>query len=147
MFHVCRSQLLMPYMHSSASASPAVSSRPTFSCVRCADRKVKCDRLLPCSACVRHKAECIFRPPRPPRRRPKQTADQNIQSRLRHYEALLKDNGINPNTASQDESETTRTTSEYEAAHTPASSLKDNLDSVPKAQLLHDRERSKIVDK
>lgn len=44
-------------------------TRPSCSCIRCADRKVKCDRQIPCGACIKHEAECIYDPTQPPRKR------------------------------------------------------------------------------
>ena len=82
-----------------ATAPPQVAVAPgkkhTFACVRCSDRKVKCDRQDPCNACVRHNAPCIFRQPKPPRRRRAAFKDEPADV-LKRYEALLRANGIDP---------------------------------------------------
>ncbi|KAB5559631.1 fungal-specific transcription factor domain-containing protein [Coniochaeta sp. 2T2.1] len=82
------------------SAIPALQpnglSRPTFACIRCAERKVKCDRQRPCSACVNHKVDCVFQPPRPPRKRHNHAREQILSDRLKYYEALLQQQGIDP---------------------------------------------------
>lgn len=65
-----------------------------FTCIRCFERKVKCDKLNPCSNCTRSKAECVFRVPPPARRRKKQTPEAQLLERLKKYEELLRSNGI-----------------------------------------------------
>lgn len=72
------------------------SSRPTFSCIRCIDRKVKCDRQQPCTACSKHKVECVFNPVTPSRKRQKRAKDQVLEDRLHRYETLLAKQGIGP---------------------------------------------------
>ncbi|KIX08632.1 uncharacterized protein Z518_03289 [Rhinocladiella mackenziei CBS 650.93] len=64
------------------------------SCVRCAERKVKCDRRQPCDACMRHNVECIFRELPPPRRRKKPTKEEILIARLKLYESILQEKGI-----------------------------------------------------
>ncbi|KIV95466.1 hypothetical protein PV10_03120 [Exophiala mesophila] len=70
-----------------------VRSKP-FSCLRCFERKVKCDKQSPCSNCTRSKAECTFRIPPPSRRRKKKPAEEALLERLKQYEALLQSKGI-----------------------------------------------------
>jgi hypothetical protein len=84
-------------MATTAPTSSTASSRPTYSCIRCAERKVKCDRQRPCSACIKHNVECVRNPSRPPQRRPKRVKDQVLIDRIRLYETLLQHNGIDPN--------------------------------------------------
>jgi len=67
---------------------------PTLACLRCAERKVKCDRQTPCNSCVRHDVECVYRPPKKPGRRKRAVIDEQILERLRSYETLLLVNGI-----------------------------------------------------
>ncbi len=96
----------------SGTALPAASgSAPApkrRSCVTCRSRKVKCDKLSPCSNCRRAKIACIFpsgdRPPRWARRLERQNQEQQpnasqessegvgqVMERLRNLEALVKD--------------------------------------------------------
>ncbi|KAF2492577.1 hypothetical protein BU16DRAFT_513756 [Lophium mytilinum] len=84
-------------METLASVSSTAPSRPTFSCIRCADRKVKCDRQIPCSACVKHKVDCVYNHSQPPRKRRRRINDQILTDRLKHYEALLQAQGIDLN--------------------------------------------------
>jgi hypothetical protein len=65
-----------------------------FTCIRCFERKVKCDKLDPCSNCVKSKVECVFRVPPTPRRRKKRPPEAALLARLKRYEELLKSNGI-----------------------------------------------------
>ncbi|EXJ54503.1 hypothetical protein A1O7_09843 [Cladophialophora yegresii CBS 114405] len=72
-----------------------------FSCIRCFERKVKCDKQSPCSNCVKSNIECIFRVPPAPRRRRKRTQEDLLLARLKKCEELLKSKGIdidNPDT-------------------------------------------------
>jgi Fungal Zn(2)-Cys(6) binuclear cluster domain len=82
------------------SSNPPTKLPKAYSCVRCFKRKVKCDKHHPCAACLRAKAECIFRIPAPPRRRHPRTTDEAVLTRLKHYEDLLRENGIEFNSPS-----------------------------------------------
>ena len=84
-------------MATAISQASNMPSRPTFSCIRCADRKVKCDRQNPCSACVKHNAECVFNLSQPPRKRRKGVKEQILTERLKQYEMLLQEQGIDTN--------------------------------------------------
>lgn len=72
-------------------------SPKTFSCVRCFERKVKCDKQSPCSNCMKSKAECNFRIPPPSRRRRKKPHDEVLLARLKHCEDLLRSKGVDIN--------------------------------------------------
>lgn len=73
--------------------------RTSFACVRCSERKVKCDKQTPCTTCARHKIQCIYRAPKPSRRRRNRTKETSVEERLKHYETLLQENGIDPGQA------------------------------------------------
>ncbi|KAI1103186.1 mitogen-activated protein kinase [Jackrogersella minutella] len=131
-----------------ASSSSSVSNRPTFACVRCAERKVKCDRERPCSACVNHKVECVFRPPRPPRKR-----HQVLTDRLRHYETLLQEQGIDPRKlpytpSSESEHNSSQAATvvpeEFRLQTSPVES--EASGNVSKTQLIHGQGRYMFVD-
>lgn len=56
---------------------------------------VKCDRQKPCSACIKHSVDCIFNPVQPPKKKKKKRVKVNVLTdRLRQYEALLQEQGI-----------------------------------------------------
>lgn len=63
-------------------------------CIRCAKRKVRCDRQDPCKACVRHKVDCIYEDPQATRKRRKLTKDDVLIDRLKFYENLLRERGV-----------------------------------------------------
>jgi hypothetical protein len=84
-------------MEGPSSTSPqGVTLRPSYSCTRCSARKVRCDRQRPCGACTRHEVECVFKPPQAPGEKRKRAASpgQDLVSRLKHYERLLQERGI-----------------------------------------------------
>lgn len=65
-----------------------------FSCIRCFERKVKCDKENPCSNCVKSRVECVFRTPPAPRRRKKRPQEEILLARLKQCEDLLRSKGI-----------------------------------------------------
>jgi hypothetical protein len=79
-----------------STTSPTDEQRPAkaFSCIRCFERKVKCDKQSPCSNCVKARIECVFRVPPVARRRKKRTNEEILLARLRKCEELLKSKGI-----------------------------------------------------
>ena len=138
-----------------ASSSPSMPSRPTYSCIRCANRKVKCDRQRPCSACVKHNVDCIFNPSQPPQKRHRRVKDQILTDRLRHYEALLRESGIDPSTLPDTPESQPRRGSSHTAAavpeelqlQTPSSIGSEPSQPVNKPQVVHGQGRSQFVDK
>lgn len=79
---------------SAAVSSSRTPARLTYACVRCADRKVKCNRERPCSTCVKHNVECVYNASTQPRKRHKRVKVQALADRLKQYEALLQEKGI-----------------------------------------------------
>lgn len=139
-----------------ATSSSGLSSRPTQACVRCSDRKVKCDRQKPCSACVKHNAECVFVPLRPPRKRHRRV--EILTDRLKQYQALLQEKGIDtaklpdiPELQSRPKSGTPIATNAADTEelqlHTPTSIQSEPGGSVHKTQMVHGQGRSKFVEK
>ena len=132
-----------------------MTSRPTLSCIRCADRKVKCDRQKPCGACVRHNVECVFKSTHPSRKRHRRNQDLVLADRLRQYEALLQEHGIDPIKVQATPAFDPNSNSNYRAAEeTPSPSQLQTLSiesdagrPINKTQILHDHERFQFVDK
>ena len=139
-----------------ASPFSSMTSRPTHSCIRCADRKVKCDRQKPCGACVRHNVECLFSSSQPSRRSHRRNQDQVLVDRLRQYEDLLREHGID-STKVRDtpKSDSSRNSNhrvaedvpEVSQMQTPSSIRSDTGQRVNKTQILHDKGRFQFVDK
>lgn len=104
---------------STPSSTPVTSKKPekAYSCVRCFDRKVKCNKQIPCTACTKAGVECIFRQPAPPRRRKKRTQEELLLARLRKYEDLLKSHGISPDSTSDQGLDATYESYRDEAHH------------------------------
>ena len=84
-----------------AQADLTIKSRSSaaqvrLSCEECRHRKVKCDKLNPCSGCVRHGFACHLvesaRPPQDLRKPPKQAtaSDTELADRVANLEQLLK---------------------------------------------------------
>lgn len=64
------------------------------SCVLCQKRKVRCDQQKPCSNCIRAQVECKVVAPQPARRRKKKSHERDLIERLKKYEALMTQHGI-----------------------------------------------------
>lgn len=64
-------------------------------CVRCQNRKVKCDKLTPrCTKCIKASVECEYRAPAPPRRGKRKLSEDDLHSRLRYMEAVMRRHGM-----------------------------------------------------
>lgn len=72
------------------------------SCVLCQQRKVRCDKNKPCANCVKAGVECRVIPPQPPRRRKKRLQEKDLIDRLKKYESLLSENGVQFDAITQD---------------------------------------------
>ncbi|PLN76745.1 hypothetical protein BDW42DRAFT_15824 [Aspergillus taichungensis] len=57
-----------------AAGPPLANGLQPLSCFRCAHRKVRCDRVVPCSNCIRHDAVCDFPQPRTEKRQRRKMA-------------------------------------------------------------------------
>jgi len=78
------------------SESSGIAKRRVYSCIRCADRKVKCDRQTPCSNCNKHGVDCVHVPSDLTLKRKKRIKVQILNDRLKYYETLLQEQGIDP---------------------------------------------------
>ena len=153
-FRYCRI-IYLDFMATAATPSPSKPSRPTYSCIRCADRKVKCDQQRPCTACVKHNADCVFNLSRPPKRRPKRVKDQILEDRLKLYEALLQERGIDPSKLPatpkpeppRRSSHTVAVLPQEPRLQTPSSVEAEPSPCFDKAQVVHGQGRPKFVEK
>lgn len=66
----------------------------SFSCLTCRQRKVKCDRLAPCTQCARSARTCSFVPPVRGKPRGRKTKKEGLHAKLRRYEELLRSCGV-----------------------------------------------------
>lgn len=84
---------------SSSRSSPDASHRGMrgYACVPCAKRKVRCDRLQPCTNCQKRPGdECVYLAPLPRRRGPKVSADAATLERLNKLENMVRVMGGDP---------------------------------------------------
>lgn len=87
-----------PTPTSPAVQTPAAQAHPhshSHACVLCARRKVKCDKVDPCTNCRKAGVPCAYASPVPQPRRPrKRAADAELLARLARYEDLMRQNGV-----------------------------------------------------
>lgn len=79
------------------SSSSGLERRPSTSleisrnsCVQCRLRKVRCDRLQPCSTCLRNNIQCVFQEGRRRRRRVPPTLTTDIVARIERLEEKIE---------------------------------------------------------
>lgn len=81
----------------SAATAPNPPIQKSYSCVLCAQRKVKCDKAPGgCLNCTKARVPCVYKAPPPPRRRKKGVREIDVHTRLRLYEDTLRKLGIDP---------------------------------------------------
>ena len=76
----------------SAQAHQSSKSQRILACILCQQRKIKCDRRFPCANCIKYKAQCI--PATQSRRRRRRFPEKELLDRLRRYEDLMRQNGV-----------------------------------------------------
>jgi len=64
-----------------------------FSCLPCRQRKIRCDKLQPCTHCVKATRACEYTLPVRGKRRKLKPPKETLQARLARYESLLKSYG------------------------------------------------------
>lgn len=130
---------------SSSSISPA---KPAFACIRCSERKVRCDKEDPCNACVRHKVQCVFRQADPSRKKRKIVSDQSV------IETLLREKGIDPHQlvgpSDEDRMREIRRSAALDTVWqlpTPATAVSGPQATIFKPRLIHGQRGTELVDK
>lgn len=81
-----------------SSSGPQLNKR---SCSRCSQRKVRCDKVYPCSACVKAEVECTFPGPKRARRTLNRPPVSELLTRLKLLEeevGQLRSTRRNPDT-------------------------------------------------
>ena len=73
--------------------SQSSKSQRMLSCSTCQQRKVKCDKNIPCANCVKSQRQCIPAT-QAPRRRKLRFPERALLERLNKYEDLLRQNKI-----------------------------------------------------
>ncbi|KAF2466207.1 uncharacterized protein BDR25DRAFT_269406 [Lindgomyces ingoldianus] len=82
-----------------SQSTPFSSSQPSkpqrvLACVRCQQRKIKCDRRFPCANCNTSHAQCVPATLAPRGRRRRRLPERELLERLRKYEDLLHQNNV-----------------------------------------------------
>lgn len=80
-------------MSSEQTVSQPSKTQRVLACVRCQQRKVKCDRKFPCSHCIKHQVQCV---PAAllPRQRRRRFPERVLLDQLRRYEDLLRQHNV-----------------------------------------------------
>lgn len=85
-----------------SSSGPQLNKR---SCSRCSQRKVRCDKVYPCSACVKAEVQCIFPGPKRARRTLNRPPVSELLTRLKLLEEEVRQLRHNPDTDHTPESD------------------------------------------
>ena len=81
---------------SPAAATPSSqSSKPqrVLACALCQQRKVRCDRKVPCANCIKGRVQCVPAT-LAPRQRRRRFPERVLLERLRKYEHMLRQNNL-----------------------------------------------------
>ncbi|KAK4504332.1 hypothetical protein PRZ48_005248 [Zasmidium cellare] len=82
-------------MSANTTTQPQHKPQRLLACVRCQQRKVKCDRSYPCSNCVRTGAQAQCTPASlTPRQRKRRFPERYLIERVKQYETLLRQHNI-----------------------------------------------------
>lgn len=117
-----------------------------FSCIRCFERKVKCDKQNPCANCIKSNVECIFRIPPAPRRKKKRPQDELLLARLKKCEDLLKSKGIDIDSPQSPTMSTAASTDTPVSIPQPGSGFFASPEGDKSGQLLVDHGRSRFIE-
>ena len=146
----------MSLMDTATNSAPSSKPLTTHSCQRCAVRKIRCDKQKPCGACVKHNLECEYRMLPPPRRKKKRNRNEILVGRLKQYDRLLQQKDVDPGALPKAPSHHTSSLTTNggilinegtSPLQTPDPTIAQRLGVIPQTQLLHDRNRSKYLDK
>lgn len=130
-----------------ASIGPEPGQGPKkFSCRLCHQRKVKCDRFLPCGYCSRRQDVCVYENPPPPKRRKRAHEGENGQ--IPHTPLRVNDKG-----STLPRTDTGPTVTAPTSANVKISTISDAIreactnKSVSDGRLISDQGRTRYLDK
>jgi hypothetical protein len=66
----------------------------SYSCLICRQRKVKCNRQIPCNNCIKSEKQCSFIPPVRGKRKKIKPVTEGLHAKVRRYEELLRSCGV-----------------------------------------------------
>lgn len=134
------------------ATSAAQQLHKAFSCVLCAQRKVKCDKKpVGCNNCTKARVPCIYKAPPPPRRRRKGIRDVDTTTKLRVYEDALRNVGIDPDTllnqaSSSGEDQSNQTIVNTASANQPGTSLSKESTPTEVGVLVTEQGKSRYLE-
>lgn len=124
------------------------SGQLTRACIKCAKRKTRCDRQIPCGSCSKSGLECAFPPPKPPGKQKCARNDKKVSSL---GESSMRGQGATPNQgpATQQPRQTGGPGHAGASGQipAPASVTSESERSSTSTQLVHGQGWSKLVDK
>jgi len=148
---------------SQSSQSPEEISLPTttsnntattkitrgHSCILCQQRKVKCDRQKPCSNCTKARVECVPSVPTAPRRRRRKFSEQDLATKLKRYEQLLKKHGIKLEDDVEDSLDSIPVHDEFPSniKSNPRNLMEIPTHKTPQGVLFTDKDNSRYIEK
>ncbi|KAJ5330331.1 hypothetical protein N7476_000114 [Penicillium atrosanguineum] len=88
------------------------------SCDQCRRKKVRCDRIQPCSTCLRDRTQCIFQEVKKKRRRYTQPVSPDILARIEKLEERIKSDTSDSHQARHDRAATSAIHTRHEASDT-----------------------------
>ncbi|KAK8132914.1 hypothetical protein PG999_001087 [Apiospora kogelbergensis] len=73
-----------------AATATSAAAKPSFklSCTACRSKKIKCNRVHPCSHCTKSGIDCVF-PARKRMERPRKTRNQELLNRISRLESIV----------------------------------------------------------
>lgn len=76
------------------SAPYPLKQKRILACVRCQQRKIKCERKFPCAQCIAAREQCLPATRNRNVRRKRRFPERELLERIRMYEDLLRQNNI-----------------------------------------------------
>lgn len=110
------------------SPQHGASSSRMLACVRCQKSKIKCDRTMPCSNCVKRNTQCVPGTAIAPKQRRKRFPERELLEKVRRYEGLLRKHNIDFEPLHKDDG--TGQTSSKTTWRQPKASISDSEDEV-----------------
>ncbi|KMU74178.1 hypothetical protein CISG_10275 [Coccidioides immitis RMSCC 3703] len=75
------------------NVTPSEPRQNPRSCVTCRRRKIRCNKLQPCSNCTKAKVECVFPKPGRAPRKSKKATEADLLARLKTLESIVRNIG------------------------------------------------------
>ncbi|KAF2123215.1 hypothetical protein BDV96DRAFT_15587 [Lophiotrema nucula] len=106
----------------------------SYACLTCRQRKVKCDRHVPCNNCTKANRECSFVPPARGKRKRTKPAREGLHAKLRRYEEQLKSLGAQIELEDDDRDEESDAETTVTSAFSPTRQVIDRSDHTARTR-------------